>query len=224
LALPNLPEVMECFDISHTMGEATTASCVVFEKGLPKISKYRQFNIKDIKPGDDYAAINQAVYRRYSGLLKSKKAMPDIVFIDGGLGQLNQAVMVMNSIGIESMQLVGVSKGDGRKAGLETLITIENNKVNRINLAPHDPALLLINHIRDESHRFAIKNHRHKRALKRNTSPLENVKGIGVNKRRALLNYFGGLQEIKNTSIDELQKVVGINLKLATKIQETLKR
>jgi excinuclease ABC subunit C len=224
LALPNLPEVMECFDISHTMGEATTASCVVFEKGLPKISKYRQFNIKDIKPGDDYAAINQAVYRRYSGLLKSKKAVPDIVFIDGGLGQLNQAVMVMNSIGIESMQLVGVSKGDGRKAGLETLITIENNKVNRINLAPHDPALLLINHIRDESHRFAIKNHRHKRALKRNTSPLENVKGIGVNKRRALLNYFGGLQEIKNTSIDELQKVVGINLKLATKIQETLKR
>ena len=224
LALPNLPEVMECFDISHTMGEATTASCVVFEKGLPKISKYRQFNIKDIKPGDDYAAINQAVYRRYSGLLKSKKAMPDIVFIDGGLGQLNQAVMVMNSIGIESMQLVGISKGDGRKAGLETLITIENDKVNRINLAPHDPALLLINHIRDESHRFAIKNHRRKRALKRNTSPLENVKGIGVNKRRALLNYFGGLQEIKNTSIDELQKVVGINHKLATKIQETLKK
>ena len=224
LALSRLPEVMECFDISHTMGEATTASCVVLEKGLPKISKYRQFNIKNIKPGDDYAAINQAVYRRYSGLLKSKKAMPDIVFIDGGLGQLNQAVMVMNSIGIESMQLVGVSKGDGRKAGLETLITIENNKVNRINLAPHDPALLLINHIRDESHRFAIKNHRHKRALKRNTSPLENVKGIGVNKRRALLNYFGGLQEIKNTSIDELQKVVGINHKLATKIQETLKK
>ena len=101
-------------------------------------------------------------------------------------------------------------------------ITIENNKVSRINLAPHDPALLLINHIRDESHRFAIKNHRHKRALKRNTSPLENIKGIGVNKRRALLNYFGRLQEIKNASIDELQKVIGINFKLATKIQETL--
>ena len=128
----------------------------------------------------------------------------------------------MNSIGIESMQLVGVSKGDGRKAGLETLITIENDKVNRINLAPHDPALLLINHIRDESHRFAIKNHRNKRAVKRNTSSLENIKGIGVKKRSALLNYFGGLQEIKNTSIDELQKVVGINHKLATKIQETL--
>ena len=222
-ALSNLPEVMECFDISHTMGEATTASCVVFEKGLPKISKYRQFNIKNIKPGDDYAAINQAIYRRYSDLLKSKKTMPDIVFIDGGLGQLNQAIMVMNSIGIESIQLVGVSKGGRRKAGLETLITIENDKVNRINLAPHDPALLLINHIRDESHRFAIKNHRKKRAVKRNTSSVENVKGIGVNKRRALLNYFGGLQEIKNASVDELQKVVGINYKLATKIQETLK-
>jgi len=224
LALSKLPEVMECFDISHTMGEATTASCVVFEKGLPKVSKYRQFNIKDIKPGDDYAAINQAVYRRYSGLLKSKKAMPDIVFIDGGLGQLNQAIMVMNSIGIESIQLVGVAKDSSRKAGLETLITIENDKVNRINLAPHDPALLLINHIRDESHRFAIKNHRKKRAVKRNTSFLENVEGIGVKKRSALLNYFGGLQEIEKASIDELQKVVGINLKLATKIQETLKR
>jgi len=223
LALSKLPEVMECFDISHTMGEATTASCVVFEKGLPKVSKYRQFNINNIKPGDDYAAINQVVYRRYSGLLKSKKAMPDIVFIDGGVGQLNQAIMVMNSIGIESIQIVGVAKDSSRKSGLESLITIENDKVNRINLVPHDPALLLINHIRDESHRFAIKNHRNKRAVKRNTSSLENIKGIGAKKRSALLNYFGGLQEIKNSSIDELQKVIGINYKLATKIQETLK-
>jgi excinuclease ABC subunit C len=148
--------------------------------------------------------------------------MPDIVFIDGGLGQLNQAIMVMNSIGIESIQLVGVAKDSSRKAGLESLIIIENDKVNRINLAPHDPALLLINHIRDESHRFAIKNHRRKRALKRNTSSLENIKGIGLKKRRVLLNYFGGLQEIEKASIDELQKVVGINHKLATKIQEIL--
>ena len=223
LALSKLPEVMECFDISHTMGEATTASCVVFEKGLPKISKYRQFNINNVKPGDDYAAINQAVYRRYSALLKSKKVMPDIVFIDGGLGQLNQAIMVMNSIGIESIQLVGVAKDSSRKAGLESLITIENDKVNRIHLTPHDPALLLINHIRDESHRFAIKNHRKKRAVKRNTSFLENVEGIGVKKRSALLNYFGGLQEIEKASLDELQKVVGINYKLATKIKERFK-
>ena len=224
LALDSLPEVMECFDISHTMGEATTASCVVFEKGLPKVSEYRQFNIKDITPGDDYAAINQAVFRRYSRLLESKKEMPDIVFIDGGLGQLNQAIMVMNSIGIDSVILVGVAKGEGRKAGLETLITVENDKVKRISLPPFDPALLLINHIRDESHRFAIKNHRKKRANKRTKSSLESIKGVGVGKRSALLNYFGGIQEIENASIDELQKVVGINYKLASKIRESLKK
>ncbi|MDB9866006.1 excinuclease ABC subunit UvrC [Candidatus Thioglobus sp.] len=224
LALKTLPKVMECFDISHTMGEATTASCVVFEMGMPKVSSYRQFNIKDITPGDDYAAINQAVYRRYSRLLNSKNAMPDIVFIDGGLGQLNQAIMVMNSIGIDSVMLVGVAKGEGRKAGLETLITVEDEKVKKITLSPFDPALLLINHIRDESHRFAIKNHRKKRAKKRTTSSLELIKGVGVNKRSALLNHFGGLQEVQNASVDELQKVVGINSKLAIKINESFKK
>ena len=224
LALKTIPKVMECFDISHTMGEATTASCVVFEMGLPKISSYRQFNIKDITPGDDYAAINQAVYRRYSRLLSSKKAMPDIVFIDGGLGQLNQAIMVMNSIGVDSVMLVGVAKGEGRKAGLETLITVEDEKVKKITLSPFDPALLLINHIRDESHRFAIKNHRKKRAKKRTTSSLELIKGVGINKRSALLNHFGGLQEVQNASVDELQKVVGINSKLAIKINQSFKK
>jgi len=224
LALKNTPKIMECFDISHTMGEATTASCVVFEMGLPKISSYRQFNIKDITPGDDYAAINQAVYRRYSRLLDSKKTMPDIVFIDGGLGQLNQAIMVMNSIGIDSVMLVGVAKGEGRKAGLETLITVEDEKVKKITLPPYDPALLLINHIRDESHRFAIKNHRQKRAKKRTTSSLELIEGVGLNKRSALLNYFGGLQEVQNASVDELQKVVGINSKLAIKINQSFKK
>ena len=224
LALKTIPKVMECFDISHTMGEATTASCVVFEMGLPKVSSYRQFNIKDITPGDDYAAINQAVYRRYSRLLSSKKAMPDIVFIDGGLGQLNQAIMVMNSIGVDSVMLVGVAKGEGRKAGLETLITVEDEKVKKISLPPFDPALLLINHIRDESHRFAIKNHRKKRAKKRTTSSLELIKGVGINKRSALLNHFGGLQEVQNASVDELQKVVGINSKLAIKINQSFKK
>ncbi len=224
LALKTIPKVMECFDISHTMGEATTASCVVFEMGLPKVSSYRQFNIKDITPGDDYAAINQAVYRRYSRLLDSKKAMPDIVFIDGGLGQLNQAIMVMNSIGIDSVMLVGVAKGEGRKAGLETLITVEDEKVKKITLPPYDPALLLINHIRDESHRFAVKNHRQKRAKKRTTSSLELIEGVGLKKRSALLNYFGGLQEVQNASVDELQKVVGINSKLAIKINQSFKK
>jgi len=224
LALKTIPKIMECFDISHTMGEATTASCVVFEMGLPKVSSYRQFNIKDITPGDDYAAINQAVYRRYSRLLDSKKTMPDIVFIDGGLGQLNQAIMVMNSIGIDSVMLVGVAKGEGRKAGLETLITVEDEKVKKITLPPYDPALLLINHIRDESHRFAIKNHRQKRAKKRTTSSLELIEGVGLKKRSALLNYFGGLQEVQNASVDELQKVVGINSKLAIKINQSFKK
>jgi len=224
LALKTIPKVMECFDISHTMGEATTASCVVFEMGLPKVSSYRQFNIKDITPGDDYAAINQAVYRRYTRLLDSKKTMPDIVFIDGGLGQLNQAIMVMNSIGIESVMLVGVAKGEGRKAGLETLITVEDEKVKKITLPPYDPALLLINHIRDESHRFAIKNHRQKRAKKRTTSSLELIQGVGLKKRSSLLNYFGGLQEVQNASVDELQKVVGINSKLAIKINQSFKK
>ncbi len=224
LALKKLPEVMECFDISHTMGEATTASCIVFKNGAPKVSEYRQFNIKDVTPGDDYAAINQAVFRRYSRLQEANKEMPDIVFIDGGLGQLNQAIMVMNSIGIDNVLLVGIAKGEGRKSGLETLITVKNENVNKINLSPFDPALLLINHIRDESHRFAIKNHRKKRAKKRTQSSLESIKGVGVRKRRALLNYFGGIQEIESASIDELQKVVGINLKLATKIRESLKK
>jgi len=224
LALKTIPKIMECFDISHTMGEATTASCVVFEMGLPRVSSYRQFNIKDITPGDDYAAINQAVFRRYSRLLDSKKTMPDIVFIDGGLGQLNQAIMVMNSIGVDSVMLVGVAKGEGRKAGLETLIIIEDEKVKKITLPPYDPALLLINHIRDESHRFAIKNHRKKRAKKRTTSSLELIKGVGLSKRSALLNHFGGLQEVQNASVDELQKVVGINSKLAIKINQSFKK
>ena len=223
LNLKTLPNTMECFDISHTMGEATTASCVVFDKGLPKIKKYRQFNIKNITPGDDYAAMNQAVFRRYSRLLKDKKPLPDVVFIDGGLGQLNQAIMVMDSIGVESIQLVGVAKGEGRKAGLETLILVKDGKTQKINLPPHDQALMLINHIRDESHRFAIKNHRQKRGKKRTTSALEGIEGIGKARRTALFNHFGGLQELKQASVEEMQKVNGISPTLATKIAKTLK-
>ncbi|SMN15000.1 Excinuclease ABC subunit C [uncultured Candidatus Thioglobus sp.] len=223
LNLKILPNTMECFDISHTMGEATVASCVVFEKGLPKVKKYRQFNINNITPGDDYAAMNQAVFRRYSRLLKEKIPLPDVVFIDGGLGQLNQAIMVMNAIGVDNVQLVGVAKGEGRKAGLETLITVKDEKVNKINLVPHDPALMLVNHIRDESHRFAIKNHRQKRGKKRTTSLLEGIAGVGKLRRTALLNYFGGLQEIKKASANEIQKVSGISLALATKIADKLR-
>lgn len=223
LNLKKLPNIMECFDISHTMGEATIASCVVFEKGLPRIKKYRQFNINNITPGDDYAAMNQAVFRRYSRLLKESKPLPDVVFIDGGLGQLNQAIMVMDSIGIESIQLVGVAKGEGRKAGLETLIIVKDGKTQKINLPSHDQALMLVNHIRDESHRFAIKNHRKKRGKKRTTSLLESIEGVGKSRRTALLNHFGGLQEVQKASVNEIQKISGISMVLATKIVEKLR-
>ncbi|WXU00856.1 MAG: UvrABC system protein C [Catillopecten margaritatus gill symbiont] len=223
LNLKTLPNNIECFDISHTMGEATVASCVVFEKGLPKVKKYRQFNINNITPGDDYAAMNQVVFRRYSRLLKEEKTLPDVVFIDGGLGQLNQAIMVMDSIGIDSIQLVGVAKGEGRKAGLETLIMVKDGKAQKINLHPQDSALMLVNHIRDESHRFAIKNHRKKRGKKRTTSPLEGIEGVGKIRRTSILNHFGGLQEVKKASVDEMQKVNGISLALATKIVKKLR-
>jgi len=224
LNLEKLPKHIECFDISHSSGEATTASCVVFIDGKPKKSKYRQFNIKDITPGDDYAAMNQAAYRRYSRLVKDNKTLPDVVFIDGGLGQLNQAIMVMDSIGIENVKLVGIAKGEGRKAGLETLIIKKDERVNKINLAINDLALLLVNHIRDESHRFAITNHRKKRDKKRNVSPLENIPGVGKLRRIALLNYFGGLQEIVGASSDEIAKVDGISKTLADKIVENLRQ
>lgn len=222
LNLKFLPNIMECFDISHMMGEATIASCVVFEKGLPKVKKYRKFNIGNITAGDDYAAINQVVFRRYSRMLKENRPLPNVVFIDGGLGQLNQAIMVMNSIGIKNIQLVGVAKGEGRKSGLETLIMVKNNQIQKINLHPQDQALMLVNHIRDESHRFAIKNHRQKLNKKRTTSALEGIQGLGKARRTTLLNYFGGLQEIQKASVDEIQKVRGIGPELATKIASKL--
>jgi len=168
---------MECFDISHTAGKQTVGSCVVFVKGLAQTSQYRQFNIKDITPGDDYAAMRQVVYRRYLSLSTKNKPLPDLVFIDGGLGQLNQALMVLDSIGIDTIKLVGVAKGAGRKAGLETLITIKNGLVQKINLAPHDLTLRFINHVRDESHRFAIKNHRLLKAKEDRQISLLKIKG-----------------------------------------------
>lgn len=223
LNLENIPRNIECFDISHMMGEATTASCVVFENGEAVKKKYRQFNIKNIIKGDDYGAMRQAIYRRYSRLLKNNIPLPNLVLIDGGIGQLNQAIMVLDSIGIESIKLVAVAKGDGRKAGLETLIMIENKQVKKINLKAHDTTLMLINHIRDESHRFAIINHRKKRLKKRTTSTLENIQGIGKKRSSLLLNYFGGMQEISMASIDEIKKVDGISQDLAIKIVTTFK-
>jgi excinuclease ABC subunit C len=218
LGLKNLPNHIECFDISHMMGEATVASCVVFNKGKPNKQQYRQFNIKDVIAGDDYGAMKQVLFRRYARLKKEEKSLPDLILVDGGLGQLHQAIAVLKELELE-IQLVGVAKGEGRKAGLETLICLdENEQTQRIVLPPDDIGLTLINFVRDESHRFAIKQHRLKRDKKRHTSVLDNIEGIGEKKRQVLLNYFGGIQEIKKATIEQLAKVSGINDVLAENI------
>ena len=224
LGLKELPNYIECFDISHMMGEATVASCVVFHKGKPNKLQYRKFNINDVIAGDDYAAMRQVLLRRYSRLKKEQKLLPDLILVDGGLGQLKQAVAVLKELEL-TIQLVGVAKGEGRKAGLETLICLdESGKTQRIVLPPDDMGLTLINFIRDESHRFAIKQHRSKRDKKRQTSVLDNIEGIGAKKRQALLNYFGGLQEIKKATVEELTQVSGINAILAKNIVKIMKK
>ena len=223
LALKTLPKTIECFDISHTSGTATTASCVVFEKGLAKKSKYRQFNIKNIVAGDDCAAINQAVYRRYARFKKEGIAMPEIIFIDGGLGQLNQAIIALDSIGV-STKVVGIAKAKSRQAGLETLIVKNFDDVEKISLTPNNSTLLFINLIRDEAHRFAIKNHRKKRSKKQLLSVLDGINGVGKLRRIALLHYFGSIEDIKKASVDEIKKVVGINQQLAVKINNILQK
>jgi excinuclease ABC subunit C len=190
LNMPNLPNHIECFDISHHSGEATIASCVVFKGGAPSKKDYRSFNISGITGGDDFAAMRKAIFKRY----KDNNNIPDLLLVDGGLGQLSQAIMVFDSIGIET-KIVGVAKGENRKAGLETLILKEGDEVKKINLKPDDIGLNLVNRVRDEAHRFAITKHRKKFKKTRNKSILENIEGIGESKRKALLNYFGSADE-----------------------------
>lgn len=224
LNLACLPVHIECFDISHMMGEATIASCVVFIGGKPAKSSYRRFNITDITGGDDYAAIKQAVTRRYSRLQKEQKTMPNLLLIDGGLGQLSQAIAVIKSLDID-LPIVGVAKGEGRKAGLETLIMVsDDGEVLKIKLKPDDSTLMFVNHIRDESHRFAIAGHRQKLKKIKKHSVLENIAGIGSQKRTAILNHFGGLQKVKTASINEISKISGINTALATKIYQSFRK
>jgi len=213
LKLPAQPHRIECFDISHSQGEATVASCVVFDKvGMLK-RDYRYYNIKDIKPGDDYAAMKQALFRRYQKHVEHAVKLPEIVLIDGGKGQLSVAEEVFNALGLSDITLLAISKGPSRKAGLETLHLAKNNGI--IILSPDSPALHLLQQIRDEAHRFAITGHRQQRGKKRKVSVLEGVPGIGAAKRRALIKRFGGIQSIKNASIDELAKTPGIGKALA---------
>ncbi|NPA73009.1 MAG: excinuclease ABC subunit UvrC [Gammaproteobacteria bacterium] len=218
LALPKPPNYMECFDISHTQGEMTVASCVVFDEGVPNPQAYRKFNITGITGGDDYAAMHQAMERRYSRLKKAEAPMPDLIVVDGGKGQLNQAIDVLKGLELEYVPLVSVAKGEGRKAGLEILYTPHNTV--GIDLEADDIALHLLNYIRDESHRFAITAHRAKRTKAQTHSSLESIEGIGPKTRKTLLLHFGGLNEVKQASIQELSKVKGVSEDKAQKIYD----
>lgn len=214
---------MECFDISHTMGENTIASCVVFGSEGPLKSDYRRFNIEGTH-GDDYAAMEQALKKRYDKDLTAEK-IPDIIFIDGGKGQLNRALAVFDNLNVSWNKhkplLIGVAKGVDRKAGLETLLI--GNSEREIHLEPDNLALHLIQHIRDESHNHAISGHRKKRQKAFIQSGLESIEGVGAKRRQALLKYLGGLQRVRAATIDELASVPGISRSLAEKIFETLK-
>jgi excinuclease ABC subunit C len=222
LQLESAPERIECFDISHTMGESTKASCVVFgQEGAIK-SEYRNYNIKDIQGGDDYAAMKQVLERRYGKRQHSAELLPDLVFIDGGKGQLHTALDVFESLNLfakkPNLRVLGVSKGPERKSGYEDIID-ENYAILPIKM--DSPALLLIQQIRDEAHRFAITGHRRARAKKRNTSRLEAIRGIGAKKRQLLLNKFGGLQGVQAAGIEELIQIKGINRETARVIYDT---
>jgi len=211
---------IECFDISHTMGEATVASCVVFNSNGPVKNEYRHFNIKGITPGDDIAAMRQVIFRRYQRLQSESIKLPEVILIDGGLAQLTAVKKMLAELNMHQVTLVGVAKGVSRKPGLETLYITDHPPIH---LASDSPALHLIQQIRDEAHRFAITGHRHQRDRKRLTSSLETIPGIGAHRRRELLRYFGGIQAIKHASLDELKQVPGISRSLAQRIFEALR-
>jgi len=230
LDLDYIPARMECYDISHTMGEATVASCVVFGLEGAIKSEYRRYNITDIVGGDDYAAMKQVLQRRFKKAVEAgeegQKKLPDILFIDGGKGQVTQAVEVLKDLQISGVDIIGVTKGEGRRQDMDALTILSDNDGNvgsgkikeKIYLPAHSSALHLIQQIRDEAHRFAITGHRARRQKARNTSPLEGIEGLGSKRRQSLLKQFGGIRAITRASVDELSKVNGISMALATKI------
>lgn len=217
LDLDEIPKRLECFDISHTGGEKTVASCVVF--GLEGAIKadYRKFNIDGITPGDDYAAMNQALMRRFTRLQKGEGKRPDLLLIDGGKGQITEAKAVMAELQLD-IDILGIAKGPARKAGEETLFLV--GRQGEIDLPADSPALHLLQQVRDEAHRFAITGHRQRRAKARNTSPLEGIDGMGPKRRQKLLQQFGGLQEVKRAGVEDLSRVDGISKALAQKIYD----
>jgi excinuclease ABC subunit C len=224
LGLDEPPRRIECFDISHTMGEATVASCVVFGPEGPEKSHYRRFNIAGITPGDDYAAMHQALTRRFRKLAEGEGARPDILLIDGGAGQVAQALDVLDDLGVSGIVVVGVAKGPGRRAGEETLVLARNDRTLGGELHPgsSSPALHLVAAVRDEAHRFAISGHRKRREKARERSVLEDVAGIGARRRSALLKTFGGMQGVEAAGVEELMQVKGIDRSLAERIYATL--
>ncbi len=216
LNLSEQTDRVECFDISHTMGEKTVGSCVVFDKNMMQNKEYRRYNIENIKPGDDYGAMQQVLERRYRKIISEDLVKPDIILIDGGKGQLGVAKSIMEELGISDIVLVGVSKGPLRKSGTETLFT--SNGVILENIDQSDLGFHLIQQIRDEAHRFAITGHRARRDKARITSSIEEIEGVGIKKRKILLVYFGGLEGVKKATIEELIIVEGISNKIAEKI------
>jgi excinuclease ABC subunit C len=218
LQLEALPHHIECFDISHTRGERAVASCVVFVDGQPEKSSYRIFNIDGIEPGDDYAALRQAIGRRFARLKKGEGRMPDVLLIDGGVGQLTQGMSALQELQIESVRMVAVAKGPSRKPGLEQLLL--PGRKQALTLSPDSPALHLIQQIRDEAHRFAISGHRRQRDKARTRSVLDDIRGLGPSRRQKLLRTFGGTRQLARASIDELMRVEGISATLAQKIYD----
>ena len=218
LGCQELPKRLECFDISHTQGEQTVASCVVFDREGPVKSAYRRFNICGITAGDDYAAIGQAVSRRFKRQQQGEHPAPDILFIDGGKGQVKAAQKALEELAVNNVMIIGVSKGPDRKPGMEKLLLVGQDKP--LDISPSASGLLLIQHIRDEAHRFAITGHRQRRSKAKKQSVLEGILGLGVKRRQQLLKQFGGLQGVSRASVDALSSVDGISRQLAQRIYE----
>ncbi|MCX7961172.1 MAG: excinuclease ABC subunit UvrC [Burkholderiales bacterium] len=220
LGLPETAGRIECFDVSHTLGEAAVAACVVYDRLDLQRAEYRRFNIRDVAPGDDYAALRQALERRYARLSAEAARLPDLILIDGGRGQANAARAALAELGIGDVPVVGVAKGPARRPGEETLVLETQGAV--LALAPEHPGLHLVQTIRDEAHRFAVSGHRAQRSRARTTSALADIPGVGPKRRQRLLAHFGGLQGVQEAAVDDLAKVAGVSRALAERIYRHL--